>query len=105
MPQGRADAPAGGRVPEPRRALLAAGHDRLAVAAVIHHLDRPSMPEGLTDASAGGHVPHLRRSAVAPAHEGLAAPSEGQGADVAPVFHWNGDGLPRGGVPKPYLAV
>ena len=77
--QGRPDGLAGGGVPEPRRLVLAAGEDGLAVGAERHGHDRALVRQGRPDGLAGGGVPEPRRLVLAAGEDGLAVGAERHG--------------------------
>ncbi len=79
--QGRSDGLAGGRVPEPRRLVGAAGDEDLAVGAIRHGKDRALMAQGLADGLTGGRVPEPRRAIIAAGDDGLAVGAERRGID------------------------
>ena len=67
--------PSGGRVPEPRRAILAAGENGLPVGAEGDGLDRAIVLQEIGDGISGGCVPDLRTAfiltVIAPGEDGL----------------------------------
>ena len=66
MLHGRPDGLAGGRVPEPRRLVHAAGEDGLAVGAERHRSDSVLVLHRQADGLAGGRVPEPRRVVALP---------------------------------------
>ena len=105
-PSSVADGLAGGGVPEPRRPVVAAGDEALAVGAERHG-DRPSpgVAIGVADGLAGGGVPEPRRAVVAAGERALAVGAEGHARDLALVWPCGWPmGLAGGGVPEPRRA-
>ena len=81
-----ADRPAGGHVPQPHRAILAAAGQGRAVRAERHREDRAGVAgERAADLPAGGHVPQPHRAVVAAAGQGRAVRAERHRVHLAGV--------------------
>ena len=77
-------------VPEPRRAILAAGQKGLAVGAERRRTDATGMREGLAEGRPGRQVPQLCRATGAAGDKGLAVGAERPGIDRARIVEWVG---------------
>ena len=98
--QGRPDGPSRRRVPEPRRLVIAAGEDGLAVRAERHGRDRALVRQGRPDGPSRRRVPEPRRLVIAAGEDGLAVRAERHGTDLALVrengLHREDTALPGG---------
>ena len=109
--EGRADGLAGGRVPQPHRAVGAGAGQQLAVGAERH--PEHAVPgaggvEGRADGLAGGRVPQPHRAVAVGAGQQLAVGAERHPVHAAsePVAsEGRAGGLAGGRVPQPHRAV
>ena len=93
------DRPAGGGVPEPRRAVGAARQHRLAVGAEGHGNDREPLHERLADRPARRGVPDPCRPVGTASDDRRAIGAERRGMDLALMPEWLADRPAGVGVP------
>ena len=82
-------------VPEPRRLVVAAGDDAVALGAEGHRLDPLLVPQGRADAARRSRRPKPRRPVVAAGQDGVAVGAERDGLDRVAVRQRPADRLRR----------
>ena len=109
--EGRADGLAGGRVPQPHRAVAVGAGQQLAVGAERHPVHavpgRVVGLDGRADGLAGGRVPQPHRAVAAGAGQQLAVGAERhrRHAVLGAGLEGRADGAAGGRVPQPHRAV